>query len=659
MALLIDLTGQKFGHWTVLEELKGGKVKCQCDCEAKTVKILYKKAVKEGKTKSCGCDKGRLREDFTGQVFGRWHVDKELGGGNVLCTCQCPKHTQRIVRKQTLKSGDSKSCGCLLHDKVELKLKVGDRIGEWEIIESTNNLKCTARCSCGKVKELYVENLTRGYSKSCGHVSIAKNYIIGKKFGEWTVLSKVSTGRYLCKCSCGTERIVYGHVLRYGRSKSCGCKGSENIVKTVNERYKEYIGKTIGSWTILEVTQGCFICECVCGEIRAVSRPTLLKGLSRSCGCQQHKLQQQTLLERYGDNIGCRAKNPRTAWQMETAQSKEKLEEYLSSIGHRVRVSDLSKALGVSDCHVGRLVKQYDLSKYIDRYPDVSSLENTVCTWLDEYGIEYITNDRSILGDLELDIFIPSKNLAIELNGSYWHSTIFKDSEYHLYKTERCQVLGIELMHIFEYELLDDTKVDILKSMLCNRLGLNEHRIYARDTEVIEIDNRTAKIFLEANHLQGGCNADVNIALTYNNEMVAVMTFSQSRFDKDYEYEIVRACSLTGLSVAGGYSKMLKHFIREHSPKSIMTYSDRAKFSTSTYEKIGMEFIGYTSPGYVWCNKDEVLSRYKTTKSALTKDHPELSDMTEDEIMYGSGFYKIYNCGNAKYAWRADKGAIR
>ena len=52
--------------------------------------------------------------------------------------------------------------------------------------------------------------------------------LAGKKFGRWTVIkkgypSKNGNTRWLCKCDCGTEKIVFGINLRQGRTKSCGC----------------------------------------------------------------------------------------------------------------------------------------------------------------------------------------------------------------------------------------------------------------------------------------------------------------------------------------------------------------------------------------------------------------------------------------------------
>lgn len=68
-----------------------------------------------------------------------------------------------------------------------------------------------------------------------------------------------------------------------------------------------------------------------------------------------------------------------------------------------------------------------------------------------------IRNSRKILNGKELDIYIPSKKLAIEYNGLYWHSEEKgKDKYYHYNKTKLCAEKGIRLITIFEDEFLAD-----------------------------------------------------------------------------------------------------------------------------------------------------------------------------------------------------------
>jgi len=83
---------------------------------------------------------------------------------------------------------------------------------------------------------------------------------------------------------------------------------------------------------------------------------------------------------------------------------------------------------------------------------NISTYEIEIKNFLKSKNIEYEINDRKILKGKEIDIYIPEYNLAIEFNGLYWHSEIYKDKNYHLNKTEECLKNNIQLIHIFEDE---------------------------------------------------------------------------------------------------------------------------------------------------------------------------------------------------------------
>lgn len=74
--------------------------------------------------------------------------------------------------------------------------------------------------------------------------------MIGKRFGRWTVLERVPRPQftasqaafYLCRCDCGTERVINSATLRSGSSKSCGClrrEVSSRILAEYKARKKE------------------------------------------------------------------------------------------------------------------------------------------------------------------------------------------------------------------------------------------------------------------------------------------------------------------------------------------------------------------------------------------------------------------------------------
>lgn len=108
-----DLTGQRFGKLVVLKELGGGRILCRCDCGRE--KEFNKSNVKRGLAKSCGsCVRRHTRrdliKDIVGRRFGKLVVLKELGYRRVLCRCDCG--TIKEINKSHLLSGDIVSCGC-------------------------------------------------------------------------------------------------------------------------------------------------------------------------------------------------------------------------------------------------------------------------------------------------------------------------------------------------------------------------------------------------------------------------------------------------------------------------------------------------------------------------------------------------------------------
>lgn len=121
-----DLTGMRSGTLTVIslceERSKNGNLhwNCKCDCGADVV-------VSGGNLKSRECSHRLcpLRNhpynfiDLTGMRFGRLTVIEEYGkaDGKVKWLCRCDCGNTKVVCGQDLKSGSTKSCGCLLEEQ--------------------------------------------------------------------------------------------------------------------------------------------------------------------------------------------------------------------------------------------------------------------------------------------------------------------------------------------------------------------------------------------------------------------------------------------------------------------------------------------------------------------------------------------------------------
>ena len=134
-------------------------------------------------------------------------------------------------------------------------------------------------------------------------------------------------------------------------------------------------------------------------------------------------------------------------------------------------------------------------------------------------------------------------------------------------------------------------------------IGKIDNKIYARNCEIKQITNKEAKPFNETNHLQGHRNAQVTYGLFYEGKLVQLMSFSKTKYNRnlknDDEWEIIRGCPGSLNLVVGGVSKLFSHFVRDYNPSKVFSYCDFNKFSGISYEKLGMKFIGYTSPDMV------------------------------------------------------------
>jgi hypothetical protein len=164
------------------------------------------------------------------------------------------------------------------------------------------------------------------------------------------------------------------------------------------------------------------------------------------------------------------------------------------------------------------------------------------------------------------------------------------------------------------------------------------------------------------NHIQGDSNSSTNLGLKYNGELVAAMTFSKERIiyggKKDNgNYELIRYANKIGYNVVGGFSRLVHHFIKQNTPKSLKTFCD-ARWSginplITVYSKCGFDYIGLTKPNYWYMHKTDMLNRkhrYNFTKHSILKKHPELDKTkTEWELMKELGYNRIWDCGNMKF----------
>lgn len=285
-------------------------------------------------------------------------------------------------------------------------------------------------------------------------------------------------------------------------------------------------------------------------------------------------------------------------------------------------------------------------------YSNYSKQEEELRNFLDENKIEFIHNVKTIIPPKELDIFIPSKNIAIEMNGVFWHSFNSKETKKQIYrhfdKTKKCNDNNISLIHIFEDQWI--FKNDIVKSLLKSKLNLIKNKIYARKCKLLYITNKQFSDFCEITHLQGNRNSKIKIGLFYNNELVCCMGFNAHN---KYEWELTRYCSKLNTIVVGGASKIFNYFIKTYNPKSILSFCDISISNGMIYNKLGFKLENITSPNYRYYKNLTSLSRYQCQKHKLHKRIENFNEsLSESENMFNNNWRRLWDCGNYKFVWK-------
>lgn len=198
-------------------------------------------------------------KDLTGCIFGDYQVlyrtecpeGKNPDHAWWLCQCNlCKKYFIKQGSYLTKKTAQNE-CDC----RYDL---VGQKIGRWTVqylLEERTKKRGKiyhCKCECGNEKDVPAETLRRGESKSCGCLNrelaaercrATRIDLTGQRFGKLVALFPIyseNEGHTLwhCKCDCGNECDIDMGNLRQGFSQSCGCthsKNEENIIKLLTK----------------------------------------------------------------------------------------------------------------------------------------------------------------------------------------------------------------------------------------------------------------------------------------------------------------------------------------------------------------------------------------------------------------------------------------
>lgn len=261
----------------------------------------------------------------------------------------------------------------------------------------------------------------------------------------------------------------------------------------------------------------------------------------------------------------------------------------------------------------------------------------------------------------ELDIFVEELKIGFEFNGTYWHSEGISKNKLNIFnKMNAYKSIGIRVVSIFEDEWL--FKNNIVKNKIANILKRSSlNKIYARKCDVRDISSSEKNDFLNDNHIQGEDKCNISKGLFYNNELIAVMTFSKLRNSlgnkkkESTKYELSRYA--TKYNIPGGFSKLFKHILNENKNiKTIITYADLrwSDFNSNIYASNGFILNHQSKPNYWYNDGRKRYHRYNFRKQVLKEKFPEFYDdkLTEHQIMDKTNYRRIWDCGNLVYEWK-------
>jgi len=286
-----------------------------------------------------------------------------------------------------------------------------------------------------------------------------------------------------------------------------------------------------------------------------------------------------------------------------------------------------------------------------------TTIELFVQDILRENNIVYEAN-KGIFDGQHADIWIPSANVAIELNGTYYHSTLLKSPSYHVKKFQCAQRKGIRLLTFWSDQIYNHP--EIVRSMILTKLGKNNATIYARKCKIREVERGVASRFLEANHIQGSTPTSIRLGLYYGDDLVSLMTFSkapgcQGRKNKPVgEWTLSRFCNVIDTRVVGAASKLLKYFIRTYNPDTIISYSHNDISDGHLYEVLGFVSDHKINTSYYYVKGNRRWHRSSFTKAGIVAKgwRDKIDDTwTESQVMREQKFLCIYDSGTQRWVW--------
>lgn len=599
------------------------------------------------------------RVDITGLQFGRLEVLKEAGRdkwGKITYECLCDCGNVKTILGSQIKSGRAKSCGCLQKDKAsQANTKHGmhdsTEYRAWRTVSDKNE---NIQVEWKEFKSFYEDmgerpsnkhmickhDINKGYNKNncywgTGVKRLDVTKFTGKVYGRLTIIgpapvNKFGQPRFECLCSCGKSITNTTSDIQSGEVRSCGCLQKDVTRERMSRTKQEFIEKASKyhnnkyDYTFIKYVDHATPVKIGCpkhGEFEQKPSSHLQHGGCPKCGIE-----------------ATAAKNVKT--QKEFLESAAKIHGTKFGYQFVKYVNAKTKVQIICSKH-GAFLQMPNGHLNGNGCPKcgtaVSKAENEIADFIEGLNIKIARSVRTLFKDSkkEADIFIPSKKLIIEYDGNYYHSEARAADKFNvLHKTELAQANGYRCIHIREDQWEDQKEV--VQELLKAQLGIYVNRIGARKTMKRNLTNVEYRESCQY-HLQGFRPAVYKKGLFYNDELVASIGYNR-------DGELVRYVVKKGWQILGALPKLLKD------EKVTYSFCDLTFFSGTSYAKAGFKLDYITKPNYRYVKNKKTVTRNTMMKHKLESKFANFDEnLTEVQNCANNGWYRLFDCGNAKY----------
>lgn len=625
------------------------------------------------------------RCDMCGKVFTLpFYKVKELLNGKEIprfCSLACggkfgaiKSHKNKTTEQQKERSEKISESLKIKYAKEKNKTEQSDVPKKIKPI-SIRSMVITHQCAyCGKEFELSYEQRKRYIKQGDGQ------FYCSRLCKDKADSIRKTKERFTIKCAyCGKEFIPSSsQFTKYNKDNNCKLFCSRYCAGKYSGEHTDYTSRTEKMKELFKDK------EWVAKRAEKIKQTNLQKyGVENPFQADQFKEKaKQTKKEKYNDinynnrdkffqtctdkGIDIYASRPEVgkkvseAWKNKTEEQKQVIKNKLSIANTKAhnemtlqKKLEISATLSKSQKKRWENTSDEDKSKILHKVFSNPNISIKVISKLNK-SIAHELNISKFefpLGKYSYDLY-KEPNILIEINPTYthnclngtWYGSEPKSKEYHRDKTQYALDNGYKCIQIFDWDNINKIKY----------LLQNKQVIYARQLNIKSVSDSECDDFLENYHLQGTCrNQIIRFGLYYKDELIELMTFGKPRYNKNYEWELLRLCTRPEYKVVGGAERLFKHFTDVISPNSIISYCDFSKFTGEVYNKLGFIQKGIAIPSKHWCKGSshitDNLLRQRGFDQLFGTDYGK--GTSNEELMIQHGWLPIYDCGQLTFTW--------